>query len=78
MPRKTFQVEYATRDMTFPQSIQAEVDIFYFDAAWWTDDDLARTLISVIENELGTGTEILLISWGTEPTEVASVTLEKL
>ena len=56
----------------------AEVALFY-DASmdWVTDDDLARTLISILENELGE--PVLLFSWGIDPdTEVANVTMERV
>jgi hypothetical protein len=77
MTRTTFNVTY-TRAALFPVFwvIEADVSLFFTGMDWWDDDDLARSLISIIENELGE--EILLISWGVEPSDVSAVTMEQV
>lgn len=62
MERTLFEVEYATDRNVFPDSVIADVELFYLGGLWETDDDLARTLITVLENELRTN--VYLISWG--------------
>jgi len=62
--RTVFTITYLL-DNAYPLNrddlIEAEIALFYFNAFWDTDDDLARKISSIIEQELGEN--ILLMSW---------------
>ena len=64
MNRTTFQVEYATDRNVYPNTVLADVEFFYLGEinVWFSDDDLARTLMTILENELRQ--PVYLISWG--------------
>lgn len=62
MERTTFNVQYATDRDVYPNFKEADVSIFYDIVDWWSDDDLARTLLSILENELRT--TVYLFGWG--------------
>jgi hypothetical protein len=78
MKRTNFNVQYFfDGDAMCGSNMQnADVAIFYTGSEWWTDDDLARALGTILSQELGE--EVLLMSWGVEPSNVAAVTMERV
>jgi hypothetical protein len=78
MERTVFNVQFFfDGDAICGSNMQdAEVAIFFDAESWWDDDNLARILVTILSQELGE--EVLLVSWGLEPTSVATVEATQL
>lgn len=64
--RTVFEITYLEGEKTYWEGndniVIAEIALFYDVSGWESDDDLARKIITVVEQELNI--TIQLISWG--------------